>query len=204
MACVTNSFFFFFHFENPESLDTFFFFKRRSKWFARGLNSNTSCSLVSVYSLNIRYNILDRLLKVKSSKICKQMSSGRNGYFVSACWKWIICSFILHLISNPVPMFSLLSATPSSCVGSWHHRYEAENAFFFSLNLADFNIIDTLGVGGFGRVELVRKNRTRTTTFPLFSSICIKKIVYFSSKCRFNSRAMRTRPLLWRSWRSGT
>lgn len=34
-------------------------------------------------------------------------------------------------------------------------RCEAENAFFFNLNLADFNIIDTLGVGGFGRVELV-------------------------------------------------
>lgn len=35
-------------------------------------------------------------------------------------------------------------------------RYEAENAFFSSLKLTDFNIIDTLGVGGFGRVELVR------------------------------------------------
>lgn len=34
-------------------------------------------------------------------------------------------------------------------------RYEAENAFFSSLKLNDFNIIDTLGVGGFGRVELV-------------------------------------------------
>lgn len=34
-------------------------------------------------------------------------------------------------------------------------RYEAENAFFSNLKLVDFNIIDTLGVGGFGRVELV-------------------------------------------------
>lgn len=72
-----------------------------------------------------------------------------SGYFDSGCWKWIISSFILHLISNPVP---ILSSFPPS---SRHHRYEAENAFFFSLNLADFNIIDTLGVGGFGRVELV-------------------------------------------------
>lgn len=37
-------------------------------------------------------------------------------------------------------------------------RYEAENAFFSSLKLDDFNIIDTLGVGGFGRVELVRSD----------------------------------------------
>lgn len=35
-------------------------------------------------------------------------------------------------------------------------RYEAENAFFSGLKLNDFNIVDTLGVGGFGRVELVR------------------------------------------------
>lgn len=36
-------------------------------------------------------------------------------------------------------------------------RYEAEAAFFANLKLSDFNIIDTLGVGGFGRVELVGK-----------------------------------------------
>lgn len=34
-------------------------------------------------------------------------------------------------------------------------RYEAEAAFFANLKLSDFNVIDTLGVGGFGRVELV-------------------------------------------------
>lgn len=48
-----------------------------------------------------------------------------------------ICTFCLFLIFIFLP------------------RCEAENAFFFNLNLADFNIIDTLGVGGFGRVELV-------------------------------------------------
>lgn len=121
---------------------------QRSDWFARGLNSNTSCSLVHSYTLHTLNNILDRLLWVKSSKICKQMSSTWDGYFVSGCWKWIISSFILHLLSNPVPILSFPRF-------SWPHRYEAENAFFFNLNLADFNIIDTLGVGGFGRVELV-------------------------------------------------
>uniref|UniRef100_A0A8C6PP38 cGMP-dependent protein kinase n=1 Tax=Nothobranchius furzeri TaxID=105023 RepID=A0A8C6PP38_NOTFU len=40
--------------------------------------------------------------------------------------------------------------------------YEAENAFFFNLNLADFNIIDTLGVGGFGRVELLKSDENKT------------------------------------------
>lgn len=40
-------------------------------------------------------------------------------------------------------------------------RYEAEAAFFANLKLSDFNIIDTLGVGGFGRVELVGKHYSR-------------------------------------------
>ncbi|KAG9341805.1 hypothetical protein JZ751_018527, partial [Albula glossodonta] len=39
--------------------------------------------------------------------------------------------------------------------------YEAENAFFSSLTLVDFNIIDTLGVGGFGRVQL-KSDESRT------------------------------------------
>lgn len=133
-------------------------FKERSKWFTRGRNSNTSCSQVHIYTLHILNNILNRLLWVKSSKICKQMSWRRDGNFVSGCWKWIISSFILHLISNPVPILSFFPPF------SRHHRYEAENAFFFNLNLADFNIIDTLGVGGFGRVELVRENSTVTVT----------------------------------------
>ncbi|KPP65686.1 cGMP-dependent protein kinase 1-like [Scleropages formosus] len=46
-------------------------------------------------------------------------------------------------------------------------RYEAENAFFSNLKLADFNIIDTLGVGGFGRVELVQLKSDEGKTFAM-------------------------------------
>ncbi|XP_074476034.1 protein kinase cGMP-dependent 1b isoform X1 [Sebastes fasciatus] len=46
-------------------------------------------------------------------------------------------------------------------------KYEAENAFFSSLNLKDFNIIDTLGVGGFGRVELVQLKSEEAKTFAM-------------------------------------
>uniref|UniRef100_A0A8B9RKB4 cGMP-dependent protein kinase n=1 Tax=Astyanax mexicanus TaxID=7994 RepID=A0A8B9RKB4_ASTMX len=47
------------------------------------------------------------------------------------------------------------------------YRYEAENAFFFNLHLSDFNIIDTLGVGGFGRVELVQLKSDEYKTFAM-------------------------------------
>ncbi|KAJ0060052.1 hypothetical protein NL108_002848, partial [Boleophthalmus pectinirostris] len=46
-------------------------------------------------------------------------------------------------------------------------KYEAENAFFSSLKLTDFNIIDTLGVGGFGRVELVQLKNEEAKTFAM-------------------------------------
>ncbi|XP_042593352.1 cGMP-dependent protein kinase 1a isoform X2 [Cyprinus carpio] len=46
-------------------------------------------------------------------------------------------------------------------------KYEAENAFFSNLNLPDFNIIDTLGVGGFGRVELVQLKSDEMKTFAM-------------------------------------
>lgn len=94
----------------------------------------------------------------------------------------LLSSFISSLILFPFCLFS------PPLLLSRHHRYEAENAFFFNLNLADFNIIDTLGVGGFGRVELVRggtvtssqlSNRlcglTRRPTF------CICICIYFLS-----------------------
>ncbi|XP_053269669.1 cGMP-dependent protein kinase 1 [Pleuronectes platessa] len=46
-------------------------------------------------------------------------------------------------------------------------KYEAENVFFSSLKLDDFNIIDTLGVGGFGRVELVQLKNDEAKTFAM-------------------------------------
>uniref|UniRef100_A0A671SA53 cGMP-dependent protein kinase n=1 Tax=Sinocyclocheilus anshuiensis TaxID=1608454 RepID=A0A671SA53_9TELE len=46
-------------------------------------------------------------------------------------------------------------------------EYEAENAFFSNLKLVDFNIIDTLGVGGFGRVELVQLKSEEIKTFAM-------------------------------------
>ncbi|XP_047668565.1 cGMP-dependent protein kinase 1a isoform X3 [Tachysurus fulvidraco] len=46
-------------------------------------------------------------------------------------------------------------------------KYDAENAFFFNLHLSDFNIIDTLGVGGFGRVELVQLKSDEYKTFAM-------------------------------------
>ncbi|CAB1451542.1 unnamed protein product [Pleuronectes platessa] len=55
-----------------------------------------------------------------------------------------ITSFSIHT-SRKFPFFRVVKCC----------RYEAENVFFSSLKLDDFNIIDTLGVGGFGRVELV-------------------------------------------------
>ncbi|OPJ79493.1 hypothetical protein AV530_001623 [Patagioenas fasciata monilis] len=45
--------------------------------------------------------------------------------------------------------------------------YEAEAAFFANLKLSDFNIIDTLGVGGFGRVELVQLKSEESKTFAM-------------------------------------
>ncbi|MGH0115498.1 UNVERIFIED_CONTAM: hypothetical protein FKN15_024828 [Acipenser sinensis] len=46
-------------------------------------------------------------------------------------------------------------------------KYEVENAFFSNQNLVDFNIIDTLGVGGFGRVELVQMKSDEAKTFAM-------------------------------------
>ncbi|CAL8302542.1 unnamed protein product [Lota lota] len=46
-------------------------------------------------------------------------------------------------------------------------KYEAENAFYSGLKLTDFNIIDTLGVGGFGRVELVQLKNEEAKTFAM-------------------------------------
>lgn len=69
---------------------------------------------------------------------------------------------------------NFFSSSPARC--------EAENAFFFNLNLADFNIIDTLGVGGFGRVELVR-----SAAVPQWQKI----VLLLLRLCRWRSRQAR-------------
>ncbi|CAB1338091.1 unnamed protein product [Coregonus sp. 'balchen'] len=60
--------------------------------------------------------------------------------------------------SPPLPLLITSYSIQTSKKFPFFHfkkcRYEAENAFFCNLKLEDFNIIDTLGVGGFGRVEL--------------------------------------------------
>ncbi|KAK1881862.1 cGMP-dependent protein kinase 1 [Dissostichus eleginoides] len=62
-----------------------------------------------------------------------------------------ITSFSIHT-SKKFPFFHVVKCC----------RYEAENAFFSSLKLTDFNIIDTLGVGGFGRVEMLKSDEAKT------------------------------------------
>uniref|UniRef100_H2TPN4 cGMP-dependent protein kinase n=1 Tax=Takifugu rubripes TaxID=31033 RepID=H2TPN4_TAKRU len=103
--------------------------------------------------------VIDRELpQDQSSNICKQMSGVRMDVPSQDVESGL--SLLLSAVSslNPVPTFSL---------SSWPDRYEAENAFFFNLNLADFNIIDTLGVGGFGRVELVQLKSDENKTFAM-------------------------------------
>ncbi|XP_039272906.2 cGMP-dependent protein kinase 1-like isoform X1 [Styela clava] len=46
-------------------------------------------------------------------------------------------------------------------------RSQPDRAFYDSLKLSDFTAIETLGVGGFGRVELVELNRDRSRTFAM-------------------------------------
>lgn len=68
-------------------------------------------------------------------------------------------------------------------------RYEAENAFFFNLHLSDFNIIDTLGVGGFGRVELVN---TKFSSYlqNLFKGKAVSLAVHLLFFSRYKSRVV--------------
>ncbi|XP_005998649.1 cGMP-dependent protein kinase 1-like [Latimeria chalumnae] len=46
-------------------------------------------------------------------------------------------------------------------------KFEAEAAFFASLDFTDFHIVNTLGVGGFGRVELVQLKSNESKTFAM-------------------------------------
>ncbi|TWW78604.1 cGMP-dependent protein kinase 1 [Takifugu flavidus] len=72
--------------------------------------------------------------------------------------------FLFFIIRLQQTVYPLPAALPKV---AYLHAYEAENAFFFNLNLTDFNIIDTLGVGGFGRVELVQLKSDENKTFAM-------------------------------------
>lgn len=63
-------------------------------------------------------------------------------------------------------------------------RLQAEADFFSSVSLNDFNIICTLGMGGFSRVELVREPRARLrhsgdASQPMTSSLLLRAFFYF-------------------------
>uniref|UniRef100_A0A8C4ZDD6 cGMP-dependent protein kinase n=1 Tax=Gadus morhua TaxID=8049 RepID=A0A8C4ZDD6_GADMO len=70
-----------------------------------------------------------------------------------------------HTHTRALPQCEVISLTLLSFATLF--RYEAENAFYSSLKLTDFNIIDTLGVGGFGRVELVQLKNEEAKTFAM-------------------------------------
>lgn len=65
-------------------------------------------------------------MEFKQVKPCFTMSFGT------------VVRVLVFAISKKFPFFSHQNS-----------RYEAEAAFFANLKLSDFNIIDTLGVGGF-------------------------------------------------------
>ncbi|MEQ2278213.1 cGMP-dependent protein kinase 1, partial [Xenotaenia resolanae] len=80
-----------------------------------------------------------------------------------------VCSFLSRMGTGWGHLVCVQTEVEAICKRTKlkHILYEAENAFFFNLNLADFNIIDTLGVGGFGRVELVQLKSDENKTFAM-------------------------------------
>ncbi|XP_066570241.1 cGMP-dependent protein kinase 1 [Amia ocellicauda] len=46
-------------------------------------------------------------------------------------------------------------------------KLEAEAVFFSSLSLTDFQVVNTLGIGGFGRVELVQLHSDKSRSFAM-------------------------------------
>lgn len=75
-------------------------------------------------------------------------------FWFAACPARLTEGITVHIFFHSSPLFLILKC-----------RYEVENAFFSNLNLSDFNIIDTLGVGGFGRVELVTEHHVFNAIF---------------------------------------
>nr|XP_057925260.1 cGMP-dependent protein kinase 1-like [Doryrhamphus excisus] len=85
-------------------------------------------------------------------------------------------------------------------------RDEAEDGVFFSrLQLSDFNVMETLGVGGFGRVQLVqlKSNQARTFAMKMVKKrhvvdsgqqehVRSEKVIMSETRCRFVVRLYRT------------
>ncbi|KAB0397745.1 hypothetical protein E2I00_014697 [Balaenoptera physalus] len=90
-------------------------------------------------------------------------TSKNSSVFTNASFFFLGRQFLLTIVrgtrvstSKKFPFFRIKNS-----------RYEAEAAFFANLKLSDFNIIDTLGVGGFGRVELVQLKSEESKTFAM-------------------------------------
>jgi hypothetical protein len=83
-------------------------------------------------------------------------------------------------LSFPITSYSIKTSKKFPFFHFKKFRYEAENAFFCNLKLVDFNIIDTLGVGGFGRVELVGCLNKVCIVYNVSLSLCLSLSLPFS------------------------
>ncbi|XP_061887816.1 cGMP-dependent protein kinase 1-like isoform X1 [Entelurus aequoreus] len=94
--------------------------------------------------------------------------------------------------SRKFPFFSLVKRC----------RYEAEDGVSFSrLRLDDLDVVKTLGVGGFGRVDLVQLRSNKARTFAMKRVVVAtqqqehvrsEKVIMSQTTCRFMVRLYRT------------
>ncbi|XP_061519907.1 cGMP-dependent protein kinase 1-like [Phycodurus eques] len=102
----------------------------------------------------------------------------------------------------PASETSLTSRLRFCCICS---SEEDRSVFFSRLQLSDFNVVQTLGVGGFGRVQLVQLKREQTRTFAMKllkkrqllsggqrEQARSEKVIMSQTRCRFVVRLYRT------------